>query len=255
MDRDQPRQRRYMIVAVRNQHCFALSAKIVRTHVLMSDEPFNRNRQFIAIVVVVLVVATVAVGGTLAAFYFGLTTADSVPFVDEGDLFGEEYNEAAIEQYVHDEVNEVRAEHNASALEYNTTVADAARQHSVDMANRGYFNHTDPDGNNVGDRMNESGVSWRIAGENLAQNWWWIRYQTDSGTQQHTANKELAEMIVQQWMESDDHRENMLRDDWTTQGIGVYKSDDNAVYVTQKLYIPNRGQESTPRIAWSNSTY
>src|SRR5262249_396414 len=48
------------------------------------------------------------------------------------------------------------------------TLARAAAEHSQDMANHSYMDHTGRDGSSPGDRATRSGYKWRTIGENLA---------------------------------------------------------------------------------------
>jgi uncharacterized protein YkwD len=74
-------------------------------------------------------------------------------------------------------VNEARSrsrdcgdQHFAAAppLRWNEALADAALAHSLDMAARNYFSHTDPAGNSVAQRAVRAGYRWRHVGENIA---------------------------------------------------------------------------------------
>ena len=57
----------------------------------------------------------------------------------------------------------------APAVTWNGYLAAAARAHATDMANRGYFAHSSPEGNNVRQRAEAAGYNgWTELGENLA---------------------------------------------------------------------------------------
>jgi uncharacterized protein YkwD len=45
----------------------------------------------------------------------------------------------------------------------------------------------------------------------------------------------LAEVVVDGWMDSPGHRENILEDGYGLQGIGVAISSDEEVFVTQNF--------------------
>ena len=47
-------------------------------------------------------------------------------------------------------------------------MAKVGRNHSRDMFSRGYFSHYSPEGKDVGDRLDEAGIDYSAAGENLA---------------------------------------------------------------------------------------
>ncbi|WP_255191244.1 CAP domain-containing protein [Natronobeatus ordinarius] len=150
-----------------------------------------------------------------------------------------------VEQYVHEAVNEERAARGLEELEFDEELQTIARTHSEDMAERGYFAHTDPDGNSFADRYDEHGYDCRadagggyyyIGGENIAHTHFDKPVRTDSGEiVRYTDERELADGIVEGWMNSDGHRENLLADHWTNEGIGISVTDDDEVYATQNF--------------------
>ena len=97
-------------------------------------------------------------------------------------------------------MNAVRARNGVPALRMGRALTRAARAHSVDMARRGYFDH----GAFV-QRLRSFGVRAPYIGENLAY-----------GTQTLT-----AAAIVQMWIASPPHRENLLDRGFRLIGVGV----------------------------------
>jgi len=128
---------------------------------------------------------------------------------------------AAYEAAIHEEINAVRTTEGHTALTHRDDLAAVARGHSRDMATRSFFAHENPDGDSVNGRLDAAGVACRAAGENIAKR------EPYAGTPD-----ELADEIVGQWMASPGHRDNILRDRWTAEGIGVYATTDE-VWVTQ----------------------
>ncbi|WP_327708629.1 CAP domain-containing protein [Streptomyces sp. NBC_00464] len=100
-------------------------------------------------------------------------------------------------------VNQERAKVGCSAVTASSSLASLAQNFSDDMAARGFFDHTDPDGQSPWDRATEAGVSG-LGGENIA------RGQAD------------AEAVMESWMNSDGHRANILNCDYKTLGVGVH---------------------------------
>lgn len=49
----------------------------------------------------------------------------------------------------------------------------------------------------------------------------------------YSPNGALADHVVRSWLNSDGHRETMLRERFDRQGIGVVFGEDGAVWVTQ----------------------
>lgn len=91
-----------------------------------------------------------------------------------------------------------------SGLSMNGALRCAARVHSKDMADRGYFSHNTPEGVDPFDRMLEAGYSFTAAGENIAQG-----YPT-------------AEAVMAGWMSSDGHCSNIMSPDYAEIGVGYY---------------------------------
>ncbi|MFF9911406.1 CAP domain-containing protein [Streptomyces sp. NPDC013457] len=113
---------------------------------------------------------------------------------------------AAAEAEVVRLVNQERAKVGCSAVRSDSALASLAGAFSADMAARGFFDHTDPDGDTPWDRASQAGVSG-MGGENIA------RGQVD------------AAAVMDSWMNSDGHRANILNCDYTTLGVGVHFAD------------------------------
>lgn len=87
----------------------------------------------------------------------------------------------------------------------------AARVHSLDMASKDYFDHTNLEGHDPGWRLGQAGYQGGGWGENIAAG-----YPSPSDA-------------VQGWLDSDGHCNNMLSGDFTTTGVG-YAYDAGASY-------------------------
>ncbi|MEU7282745.1 CAP domain-containing protein [Streptomyces sp. NPDC045431] len=111
--------------------------------------------------------------------------------------------ERAAEAAVLSLVNAERAKVGCSPVRPNAELASLAGAFSLDMAQRNFFSHTDPDGDSPWDRASQAGVS-SLAAENIA------RGQSD------------AQAVMESWMNSDGHRANILNCDYTTLGVGVH---------------------------------
>ncbi|WP_329023713.1 CAP domain-containing protein [Streptomyces sp. NBC_00690] len=114
--------------------------------------------------------------------------------------------EAAVESEVLALVNEERAKVGCQPLRSDPALAKLAGDFSTDMATRGFFDHTDPDGDSPWDRAEQAGVP-KLGGENIA------RGQADAGA------------VMNSWMNSDGHRANILNCDYTRLGVGVHMGD------------------------------
>jgi uncharacterized protein YkwD len=105
-------------------------------------------------------------------------------------------------------INTVRATHGVPPLRFGRALSRAARSHSRDMARRGYFDH----GPFV-QRLRRFGVRAPYVGENLA-----------SGTRPLSAAG-----IVQMWIASPPHRQNLLDRGFRRIGIGIAGGDTRLV--------------------------
>ncbi|MBB1243268.1 CAP domain-containing protein [Streptomyces durbertensis] len=100
-------------------------------------------------------------------------------------------------------VNQERAKAGCQPLRADASLAGLARDYSRDMARRGYFSHTDPDGRSPWDRARARGIS-HMGGENIARG---------------QAN---AQSVMDAWMKSPGHRANILNCDFKTMGVGAH---------------------------------
>ncbi|QFU83894.1 CAP domain-containing protein [Natronorubrum aibiense] len=155
----------------------------------------------------------------------------------------ETVDSATVEDFVHAEVNDRRAEHGLEPLEWDGTVASVSRAHSYDMADREYFDHTNPDGQAPMDRFTDVDDYCRGYGENIAQTWV-DRPVEDPGTGdtvQHQTAEGLATGLVNQWMNSTPHRQAILEEGntpaWDRGGVGVYIADDGSVYASHNFCV------------------
>jgi uncharacterized protein YkwD len=129
--------------------------------------------------------------------------------------------ERAYERQIHDLNNVFRLKNGLEALEWNETAAKAARLHSEDMAVRAFFDHVNPDGERPWERMAAAGLSeYRAVGENIAAGY-------RNAFEAHTG-----------WVNSPDHRENMLEEWFETLGVGVRYVPDSEYgwYYTQNFF-------------------
>lgn len=100
-------------------------------------------------------------------------------------------------------VNDERAKVGCSPVAANSALRELAEDFSEAMATQGFFDHTDPAGTTPWDRAAAAGISG-LGGENIA------RGQAD------------AQAVMDAWMNSPDHRANILNCDFKTLGVGVH---------------------------------
>ena len=147
-----------------------------------------------------------------------------------------EFSPVLVERLVAEEINDIRAAENLSRLEPRPDVIAVAREHSVDMDERSYFAHVNPDDETPQDRVDRAGVDCTV-GENIAQMWYEPALPDGYTAQGLTSEAEVAEALVEGWMESPGHRENILTSGYESHGIGVYMGEGGAVYATHKFCL------------------
>jgi uncharacterized protein YkwD len=117
------------------------------------------------------------------------------------------------EQQLFQLTNQARAAAGRKALHWDSQLASFARARAKDMIVRDYFSHQiPPDGHTVFDVMSSAGYCYNLAGENIG----WNNYPDDQATTE----------IQTMFMNSPDHRANILGPAWDSIGIGAYKGPD-----------------------------
>ncbi|WP_371479386.1 CAP domain-containing protein [Kitasatospora sp. NBC_00315] len=101
-------------------------------------------------------------------------------------------------------VNEQRAQAGCGPVTADARLDALAQAFSDDMAARGFFDHTDPDGHTPWDRAKAAGIS-NLGGENIAR------------------GQATPEAVMTAWMNSPGHRANILNCNFTTLGVGVHQ--------------------------------
>ena len=103
-------------------------------------------------------------------------------------------------------INEKRKEHGIPMLKIDDEIQNIARIKAKDMVDNNYFSHNSKTYGSPFDMMKNFGIKYRQAGENIAGN---------------PSNFEA----VNAWMDSKDHRLNILNNNFNFTGIGVVKSN------------------------------
>ena len=98
------------------------------------------------------------------------------------------------------EVNAARAQNGLSALTLDANMNRAAAVRAAELAQS--FSHTRPNGSRGLTALNEAGVSYRTAGENIA------------------SGQQTAQAVVSAWMNSSGHRANILSSSFGRMGVG-----------------------------------
>lgn len=113
--------------------------------------------------------------------------------------------------------NQERIKNGLQALEICSACFQMAKEHSMDMSERGYFSHDRPEfpdrpAESFSQRAGRFGLSWG-AGENIAMGY------------------PSAESTFNAWMNSSGHRANILRSEYRSIGVGYHNG-----YATQVFF-------------------
>ncbi|MGG3467201.1 CAP domain-containing protein [Neobacillus pocheonensis] len=111
----------------------------------------------------------------------------------------------AVSQYVQqviDLTNAQRSKNGLSALKADNQLSGVAQKKALDMQQNNYFSHTSPTYGSPFDMMRDFGVTYKSAGENIAQ------------------GQRTPQEVVTAWMNSPGHRANILSSKFTHIGVG-----------------------------------
>lgn len=135
--------------------------------------------------------------------------------------FGEPTEELreSFERQMFDLANVARVRYGIEPYEWCDVVAQIARDHSIEMAENNYFNHTSLDGRSPFDRMRDGGIDYTRAAENISMGY-------TSSLHSHVG-----------LMNSEGHRRNILGL-CERLGVGVGFNQKGRPYYTQKFYTP-----------------
>lgn len=139
------------------------------------------------------------VPGLLAVLVIGLS------------IFGQ--SETLSIEKIADLVNQDRANHGLPDLDLNPSLNLAAQLKALDMVEKNYFAHISPDGVKPWHWFRVSGYSYTYAGENLAVGF--------------TSAAELEKS----WMDSPEHRANILSPHYSDLGLAVVSRNQDLVVV------------------------
>ncbi|WP_019413847.1 CAP-associated domain-containing protein [Paenisporosarcina sp. TG20] len=137
-------------------------------------------------------------------------------------LYGEtsEALQQGFEFQLFDLTNAARVHHKVPPVRWESTIRGTAYKHSLEMADKNYFSHTNLSGQSPFDRMSVDGIDYSVAGENLA-------YGQSSSIFAHEG-----------LMNSIGHRKVLLKSDFTLLGVGVAFNNENQPYYTENFYTP-----------------
>ena len=141
---------------------------------------------------------------------------DTEVSVDETEPGGNiEDSTGEMQKQVFEIVNRERNANGLSSLRYATEAQAAADTRAKEIVT--LFEHSRPDGRSCFTALEEIGISFMAAGENIAK------------------GQPSAESVMNSWMNSAGHRENILNSNYSAIAVGCYKS--GGTYYWVQLFI------------------
>lgn len=116
--------------------------------------------------------------------------------------------------------NEYRASRGLPGYAVDARATQAAQAHADDMATRGYYAHSTPEGAAFTTWLDAAGVDWQAAGENIAR--------------QNTT----ARQVVQAWIASPEHEANLSATNFAQAGYAIAFSSAYAPVWVQEFVLP-----------------
>jgi uncharacterized protein YkwD len=110
-------------------------------------------------------------------------------------------------------VNRHRQSIGCAPLQWDDQIAAVAQAHSADMARNNFFSHTNQRGQSPFDRLNAAGVKYSSAAENIAY------------------GQTTAQQVLQSWLTSSGHRQNIETCRYTRHGVGLNATRWTHVFV------------------------
>ncbi|OGY25679.1 MAG: hypothetical protein A2Z11_04465 [Candidatus Woykebacteria bacterium RBG_16_43_9] len=120
------------------------------------------------------------------------------------------------EKEMFDFVNKERNKRGIKQVIWGEDLNKVARSHCLDMFEKGYFSHYSPEGSSPFDRMDQFGIDYKAAGENLA----------------YAPNVDIANQGL---IDSPGHRANILRPEFGALGVGVIDGGINGKMFCQEF--------------------
>jgi len=165
----------------------------------------------------VFLFATVAVSGQRERIRKSATGVVSSNREARGSLSNDEFQ-------IHYLINNERRKKSLGDLYWDDELAKLARTYSRQMARESFFSHFDRDGNSVVERAEKSDIrGWSKIGENL---FFCEGYNN------------FDALAVRGWMNSSEHRRNVLDRQYNATGIGIAQTRDGQIYITQ-VFVRN----------------
>jgi uncharacterized protein YkwD len=150
-----------------------------------------------------------------------VTTGGQTDGTDQTSQCAVPTDEEGIEQEVLRLVNEIRLTEGLSQLTWSSLLSEIGEEYACTMIESDFFAHVDPDTQEgPGERAIKGGYVFLALGENLA------------------GGQQTPQAVVDAWMNSESHRDNILNPIWQEMGVGVRRGGDYGIYWVQEFGNP-----------------
>lgn len=112
-------------------------------------------------------------------------------------------------------VNKERSKYGLKALVLDNQLTSVANMKAQDMANNNYFDHTSPTYGSPFEMLQQFGINYRSAGENIA------------------GGQKTSQAVMEDWLNSSGHRANILNANYSKLGVGFYQGGKLGTYWVQ----------------------
>lgn len=128
-----------------------------------------------------------------------------------------------------------RGDNNIDTLDLNQSLENVAQYKASNMKQKDYVSHVSPSGSNLTDRLDRFGLKCNQSGENIGQLYYKREIDVNYADENvnYTTEKELASGINKQFMNSNQHKSNIISREYDDYGIGMSITENGKVYVTQ----------------------
>lgn len=127
-------------------------------------------------------------------------------------------------------VNEERVKAGLKPLEIDPKLEEMATSHTLNMFKLKFFGHGEGE-SSFASRINASGLDFSWSGENVGET---------SVSGPGTPASEIAKSLMEGWLNSPGHKDNMLRHYVSHMGIGVAWDPDSGIYRATQIFVQKR---------------
>lgn len=148
---------------------------------------------------------------------FNNSTTDNIK---QGDNTATDRGELSQQLEVLNLVNAERKRQGLQELVLSHTLNGVAMKKAQDMRDKNYFSHTSPTYGSPFEMLQQFGVNYSYAGENIA------------------SGQKSAQQVMDDWLNSSGHRANILNPNYTELGVGYVEGGSYGTYWVQLFIKP-----------------